>query len=136
MLLFADDQVIISNAVDNLQKAVYTLNQIITEHGLTISVQKAKLMVFKGQDPFRSKIAINYKIIEVNSFNNFGSLVSYEKEVDIDYKLNNYLNITGIINNIFRAQKVLKKTRIKYTLCLSFELCYTVVKIGPLKQET
>jgi gamma-glutamyl phosphate reductase len=39
MLLFADDKVIISNTVDNLQKAVYTLNKIITEHGLTICTE-------------------------------------------------------------------------------------------------
>jgi hypothetical protein len=39
--------------------------------------------------------------------------MSYEKEVDIDSKLNNYLKITGIINNMFRPQKTLKKTRIK-----------------------
>jgi hypothetical protein len=38
-LLFADDQVMISNTQDNLQKAAYKLNQTITEHGLTISVQ-------------------------------------------------------------------------------------------------
>jgi hypothetical protein len=40
MLLFADDQVMISNTEDNLQKAVYKLNQIITKHGLTISARK------------------------------------------------------------------------------------------------
>jgi hypothetical protein len=40
MLLFADDQVVISNTEDNLQKAAYKLNQIITEHGLTLSIQK------------------------------------------------------------------------------------------------
>jgi hypothetical protein len=28
-------------------------------------------------------------------------------------KLNNYLKITGILNNVFRPQKALKKTRIK-----------------------
>jgi hypothetical protein len=33
--------------------------------------------------------------------------------VDIDNKLNNYLNIRGILNNVFRPQKTLKKTRIK-----------------------
>jgi len=27
---------------------MYKLNQIITEHGLTISVQKTKFMTFKG----------------------------------------------------------------------------------------
>ena len=50
-LLFADDQVIIADTDDNLQKAAYKLNQIITEYGLTISVQKTKSMAFKGRDP-------------------------------------------------------------------------------------
>jgi hypothetical protein len=40
-------------------------------------------------------------------------LISYEKEVDIDTKLNNYIKITGIINDMFKLQKTLKKTRIK-----------------------
>jgi hypothetical protein len=39
--------------------------------------------------------------------------MSYEIEADIDNKLNNYLKITNIINNMFRPQKTLKKTRIK-----------------------
>jgi len=40
-------------------------------------------------------------------------MISYEKELDIDNKLRNYLKITGILNNMFRPQKFLKKTRIK-----------------------
>jgi len=40
--------------------------------------------------------------------------------VDIDNKLTNYLKITGIINNMFRPQKTLKKTRIK--LCNTLAL--------------
>ena len=81
MLLFANNQVIISNTEDNLQKAAYKLNQIITEHDLTISVQKTKLMAFKGRDPVRSKIVIDNKITEqVNSFNYLGNLIYYEKK--------------------------------------------------------
>jgi len=49
-LLFADDQVIIADTEDNLQKAAYELNQIITEYGLTVSVQKTKSVAFKGRD--------------------------------------------------------------------------------------
>jgi len=90
MLLFADDQVVITDIEDNLQKAAHELNQIITEYGLTISVQKKKSMAFKGQDPVRTKILIGNKIIEqVNSFN--------------------YLKITGILNNVFIPQKPLRK---------------------------
>ena len=33
--------------------------------------------------------------------------------MDIDNKLRNYLKITGILNNVFRPQKTLKKTRMK-----------------------
>jgi hypothetical protein len=36
-------------------------------------------------------------------------LISCETEIDIDNRLNNYLRITGIRNNVFRP----KKTRIK-----------------------
>ena len=76
----------------------YKLNQIITEYGLTISVQKTKSMAFKGWDPVRTKIVIDNKIIEqVNSFNYLGNIF-YEKELDIDKKkLHNYLKITGIV---------------------------------------
>jgi hypothetical protein len=55
-------------------------------------------LAFKGRDPVRSKIVIDYKIIEkVNSFNWVGNLISYENEVHFDNKLNNNLEITGII---------------------------------------
>jgi hypothetical protein len=113
-LLFADDQVTTSKAEDNLQKTAYKLNQITTEHGLTISAQNTKLVTFKRRESFRSKIVIDDKIIEqVNCFNYLGNLISYENEVDTDNKLNNYLKITGIINNVFRLHNILKKTRIK-----------------------
>jgi hypothetical protein len=61
--LFADDQVILADGEDNLQKTAHKLNQIITEYGLTISVQKTKSMPFRGRDPVRTKIVIDNKII-------------------------------------------------------------------------
>jgi hypothetical protein len=42
--LFADDQVTMSDSEDNLQPAIYKLNKIITEYGLTISTDKSKVM--------------------------------------------------------------------------------------------
>jgi len=55
---------------------------------LNISVQKTKLMAFKGQGPVRIKIEIDNKIIEkVNLFNYLGYVISYEGELDIDNKL-------------------------------------------------
>jgi len=64
------------------------------------------MMEFRGRDPVRTKIVIDNKIIEqVNSFNYLGSMIFYEKELDIDNKLHNYLKITGILNNVLRPQK-------------------------------
>ena len=80
-LLFADNQVIMANTEDNLQKAAYKLNQIITEYSLSISVQKTKSMAIKGRDPVRTKIVIDNKIIEqVNSFHYLVNMISYEKK--------------------------------------------------------
>jgi hypothetical protein len=56
--------------------------------------------------------------------------------VGIENKLNNYLKIKGNTNHMFRAQKTLKKTRIKLYNTLALPVCYTVVTTGPLKQET
>jgi type IV secretory pathway VirB6-like protein len=62
-------------------------------------------MEFKVRNPIRSKILIVCKIIEqVNSFNYLGNLISYKNEMGID-KLNNYLKITGIINNVLDQRK-------------------------------
>ena len=61
-LLFAYHQVIIADTEHNLQKAVYKLNQIITEYGLSVAVQETKWMAFKGRDPVRTKI-VNYLLI-------------------------------------------------------------------------
>ena len=65
-------------------------------------------------------IVIDNKIIEqVNSFNYLGNVIFYEKELDIDKKVQNYLKITGIINNVFRPQKPLKnKNKLYNTLAL------------------
>ena len=40
-------------------------------------------------------------------------MISCEKELDVDNKFQNYLKITRILNNVFRPQRTLKKTRIK-----------------------
>jgi hypothetical protein len=65
-----------SDTEENLQTAVYKLNQIIT-----IFAKKTSLMSFKGRDPGRNKCVTDNKIIEkVHSFNCLGYLISYEKK--------------------------------------------------------
>ena len=71
-------------------------------------------IAFKGRDPVRTKIVIDNNIIEeVNLFNYLGNMITCEGELDINNKLDNFLKISDILNNVFRPQKTLKKTRIK-----------------------
>ena len=61
-------------------------------------------------------------------------MVSYEKELDIDNKLHNYLKITGILNNVFRPQnKTLKKTRIKLYNTLALPVLLYVSETWTIK---
>jgi hypothetical protein len=46
-------------------------------------------------------------------------LIPHDKEVDVDNKFNNYFKSTGIINNMFRPHKTLKKTRLKLLITLA-----------------
>ena len=55
-LLFADDQVIIQDSEDKLQKSVYLLNQKRKDYNLKISTDKTQIMAFKGKYLVRSKI--------------------------------------------------------------------------------
>jgi len=55
-LLFADDQVIIQDSEDKLQKSLYILNQMRKEYNLKICTDKTKIMAFKGRHLGRSKI--------------------------------------------------------------------------------
>ena len=66
-------------------------------------------MAFKERDRVRTKVVIDKIIEQVNLFKCLGNVISYEKELDIDNKLHNYLNISGILNNVFRPQKTLRK---------------------------
>jgi len=67
-------------------------------------------MAFKRRDPVRTTVVIDNKIIEqVNLFKYLGNVITYEGELDIDNKLNNFLKITGTLNNVFRPQKPLRK---------------------------
>ena len=56
--------------------------------------------------PLSSPIVTDNKIIEqVRLFNILGNTISYKEDLDIDNILNNFLKITGTLNNVFRPQK-------------------------------
>jgi hypothetical protein len=61
-LLFADDQFIISDTEDNLQKAVYSLYSTSKEYNLEIATKNMRVFGFVGTDHLRTKIIINWNI--------------------------------------------------------------------------
>ena len=71
-------------------------------------------MAFYGRDLVRTKIVIGNKIIEqVNLFKYLGNTISYGGELNVDNIKQNILKITGILNNLFKPQKTLEKTKTK-----------------------
>jgi hypothetical protein len=71
--MFADDQVIISDNGDTLQRALHELNKIILDYNFEISIHKTKNMVFCGKRPVRSKLILdNQPTEQVSKFNYLG----------------------------------------------------------------
>jgi len=58
-LLFADEQVIMQDSEDKLQKSVCVLNQMSKDYNLKISMDKTKILAFKGKHLMHSKIEID-----------------------------------------------------------------------------
>jgi len=79
------------------------------------------LKAFKERDQPKVKLQQITKLQDKsNSSNTLRNLISCVQIVDIDEKLNNYLKIAAILNNMFRPQKTLKKTRINSHNTLAF----------------
>jgi hypothetical protein len=84
-LLFADDQVIIQDSEDKLQKSVNILNQMSKDYNLKIFTAKTKLIAFEGKYLVCSKTEIDGLILEhVKQFNYLGCKLSLYGEPDFD----------------------------------------------------
>jgi hypothetical protein len=109
-LLFADDQAIIQDSEDKLQKSVHILNQ---DYNLKISTGKTKIMAFKGKHLVRSKIEIDGSILEkVKQFNYLGCELSLDRELDFDKKIKRFQSICGTIRK--HLKKARTDTQIKF----------------------
>jgi len=112
-LLFADDQLIIADTEDNLQRAVYLLYNISKEYNLEIATSKTKVFGFVGTDHLRAKIIINDETLDqVSQFTYLGCSISYQFSNDVEFKLAKFLQLIGTIKRtIFR--KVRTETILK-----------------------
>jgi len=97
-LLFEDDQFIISDTEDNLEKAVCLLYNISKKYNLEIATKKTKVFRFVGTDHLRTKITINDETLEqVSQFTYLGCSISYQFSNDVEFKLANVLQLIGSI---------------------------------------
>ena len=97
-LLFTDDQFIVSDTEDNLQKAVYLLHNISKEYNLEIATKKTKVFGFVGTDHLRTKIIVNDETPEqVSQFTYLGCSTSYQFSNDVEFKLAKFLQLIGTI---------------------------------------
>ena len=112
-LLFADEQLIIADTEDNLQRAVYLLYSISKEYNLEIATGKTKVLGFVGTDRLRAKILINDETLDqVSQFTFLGCSISYQFSNDVELKLAKFLQLIGTIKRtIFkkvRTETILK----------------------------
>jgi len=108
-LLLADDQVIIQDSEDKLQKSVYISNQMCKDYNLKISTGRTKIMAFKGKHLVRSKIEIDGSILEqVKQINYLGCELSLDGEPGFDKKNKQ------ISRNMRHYQKALKENPYRY----------------------
>jgi hypothetical protein len=112
-LLFADDQLIIADTKDNLQRAVYLLYSISKEYNLEIATSKTKVFGFTGTNNLRAKIIINDETLDqVSQLTYLGCSISYQVSKDVEFKLAKYLKLIGTIKRtIFmkvRTETILK----------------------------
>lgn len=122
-ILYADDQVIIANNENNLQKAVHELQKIVETYNLKISTSKTKVMAFKGINPVRSKIVINNTPIEqIHRFTFLGCDISYHGEIDINGKIAKFNKMNGTIRRTLK-RKVRKETIMKFYKVIAIPTC-------------
>ena len=93
-LFYADDQFIISDTEDDLQKAVYLIYNISKEYNLEIATKKTKVFGFVGADRLRTIIIVNNETLEqVSDLTYLGWSISYQFSSDIESKLAKFFTI-------------------------------------------
>jgi len=119
-LLFADDEFIISDTEESLQKAVYLLCNISKEYNLEIATKKTKVFGFVGTDHLRTKITINDETLEqVSQFTFLGCSISYQFSNDVEFKLAKLLQSIGTLKRtIFKKVRIETILKIHNTLVL------------------
>lgn len=139
-MLFADDLVLLSSSELNLQKDIYQLNITSQNYKLNISVNKTKVLAFRGPETIRAKIVVEDKILEqINCFNYLGCNVSYIKNEDMRNKINKFNQMCGTIKRNLKNTR--KETKLKFYKVMAVPVllygseCWTMTKQDEKKIE-
>jgi hypothetical protein len=123
-LMFADDQVIFTQSENKLQMAIQLLNKTTLNSNLETSINKSKVMAFKGKYLVRSKIMINNNIIEqVKNFNYLGCDIQYNYDADLQNKLHKFQYMCGTIKQTL-INKTRKDTQLKFYKVMAVSVLY------------
>jgi len=123
-LPFTDDQVIIADSEDNLQRGILTLQNVAKNFGMEMPPGKSEMMAFLGQDPLRYKSMVDNKCLQhVKNFEYLSCEVSYENEKDIQQNLAKFAPILGIVSNTFKPYLVQKFSRKRVYNALAVPIC-------------
>jgi hypothetical protein len=113
-LLFADDQIVLADSEENLQRAFFSLNNVAKEYNLRLSTKKTKVLGFKGVEYLRAKRETISRILEqVTCFNYPGCNVSYVRSEDLENKLATFLQLIGTVKRTL-LNRVRKETVLKF----------------------
>jgi hypothetical protein len=132
--LFADDQAILANSEDNVQRAIHRLNVISKDCNMRISIDKTKVLALRGKYPIRIKIVINERILDqVLNFSYLSYNMGLNREMDINVKLQRFQQICGTIKRTFtrkvRKETVLRSNKIMAISTLLYgSECWTLTK--------
>jgi hypothetical protein len=98
-IFFADDQILLAESEDDIQRAVTTLNEVMKTYNMKISCNKTKSMAMLRREQRRVKIVIDGENIEqVPNFKYLGCKIStIEMNADLEENISNYNKLNGCI---------------------------------------
>lgn len=113
-MLFADDQFILQDDEDKLQKSIHNLNTICKSYNLRLSRTKTKVMAWQGKYPIRAKIVIdNQPVEQVSNFKYLGCEISFNDNDEVKKKLHRFQYMCGTIRRTLKG-KVREDTQLKF----------------------
>jgi len=110
ILCFADDAVIISENVDELQRLLHQFYPTAKRYNMSIATKKAKSLVV-AKEPRRCKLAVNDKIVEhVMSFRYLGVEITahQDRRSELKNQIDKASRIAGCLKDIIWKNQFLK----------------------------